>query len=1010
MSAVRRVNFSVVEASSEDPEYPVHELLVHSSATRGWQSMRFCNYPQELGLKFDHPVRIKQLQFLSHQSKITSKIELFTAFPDNYETAHYRNLQFTRLGYLSLDSNERSAFQARELKSVYVDVDAVFLKVLLHRNHLNRFNLTNQVGLVALSVQGYELPPISPPRGLSPVGSPRRTHQASNGAALMPPTVGVASGAVWANTQSPSPERASPASAASSRGQIAQQQMLAAQAPPTATVGATASARALLDDLQFDTVTNEQLRGLQVAKRMAVDREDYTEAARCKEAIDRLRAVGHAISQLESRKRLAVAEERFSQAANFKLEIDRLRASITNPREFAAVSASLGVPEPQGGTTSRGRSPRERVQERETGGHSQRNTDAGRDESQRGDESVGKVSAGGRPVSPEKGLPESEGLGGMGAGGGGEEEGSPGGEREEEPQNRAARGPGEGGQIPRTPQRPRAVPPPNPAPSSPSPSSVPGGDRERERGGPTGGGGGGGLPSNSKHPLAGVPKIEELPPPEPLEKLTEGNKDAEAVAAVLGDYLTRCLYSKNWQLREAAILKLDLEVTSGKLTKSHNESDPLTLLHCLCQVLKRCLPDRIAQVVLVSAQLVQSISVHMLGGVGGGGGLGVSGIGGSALRRVEVQSALDPVLPLLVDRLGDGHGRIRDAAATAIITLAKSPLVGGGFLGQQLLQNPKKKSAPSKVIVARLQVLQALTLQQQCLQPLRRDGIPVDALLQQTMEWFQSPHSDIRLACVSLVGAVFHLMGAAPVEPFLDRLRPAQKGMFLEEFERRAAESEKQERREGRAPPRIEGIEEGNEEEGRWGETGGDSDGHPGGMSPLGPYSKGSASAKYSAGRSREDLGSTSNKTGDGDRQARLAGASDETLDLEDDGMTCRFCLLEDEEFGKAKLEIHWWLECPMLFSCHACEQVIEFWDLMEHREAECGNTTAFEKCDRCQLLFEEGEMNRHKAEGPCRPPEVFKENGFPSRCHLCGIDLVPSVEGYLKHYTKDICPRNPRN
>jgi len=41
-------------------------------------------------------------------------------------------ISYKRLGYLSLDPNERSGFQARELKSVYVDSLAVILKLIFH--------------------------------------------------------------------------------------------------------------------------------------------------------------------------------------------------------------------------------------------------------------------------------------------------------------------------------------------------------------------------------------------------------------------------------------------------------------------------------------------------------------------------------------------------------------------------------------------------------------------------------------------------------------------------------------------------------------------------------------------------------------------------------------------------------------------------------------------------------------------------------------------------------------
>lgn len=53
-----------------------------------------------------------------------------------------------RLGYLSLDPNERSNHQARELKSVHVDTPAHVIKFVLHKCHPNKLNIYNQVRAV----------------------------------------------------------------------------------------------------------------------------------------------------------------------------------------------------------------------------------------------------------------------------------------------------------------------------------------------------------------------------------------------------------------------------------------------------------------------------------------------------------------------------------------------------------------------------------------------------------------------------------------------------------------------------------------------------------------------------------------------------------------------------------------------------------------------------------------------------------------------------------------------
>ena len=144
---IKHLVFKILRFLGEDPEFSVTELLDNSPQSRGWQSSKFCEYPQEIIIQFTNIVRLKQIQFLSHQSKISTKIELFTYVPTGNQALSTQiplnQIKFTKLGYLSLDSNERSQFQARELKSVYVDSVTLLLKLVFHRCHVNKFNLHN---------------------------------------------------------------------------------------------------------------------------------------------------------------------------------------------------------------------------------------------------------------------------------------------------------------------------------------------------------------------------------------------------------------------------------------------------------------------------------------------------------------------------------------------------------------------------------------------------------------------------------------------------------------------------------------------------------------------------------------------------------------------------------------------------------------------------------------------------------------------------------------------------
>jgi len=61
--------------------------------------------------------------------------------------------------------------------------------------------------------------------------------------------------------------------------------------------------------------------------------------------------------------------------------------------------------------------------------------------------------------------------------------------------------------------------------------------------------------------VSGVTNYEELPTPEPLGKVagTESG-ELQAMINLFGDYLVRCIYSKTWTLRDAALVKVWMSV------------------------------------------------------------------------------------------------------------------------------------------------------------------------------------------------------------------------------------------------------------------------------------------------------------------------------------------------------------------------------------------------------------------------------------------------------------------
>ena len=262
------VRFQVVHCSSEDSEYPATELNQHSPSTRGWQSSRLCEYPQELGFSLGtNETQVTQIQVLSHQSKIPTKIEIFIGKGRDYYTA-----TFKRLGFLSLDSNERSSYQARELKTVYVDYIGNFIKLVVHRCYVNQYNSFLQVAIVAVNFLGVE--------------------DGNN---------------VSGNKNSP-------------RGQLTKASKVSGQSSNTLSD--------LSVDLNLDQGTITKLKLLSEAKAKAVSEEDYQTAKQIKIVEGELKELGARLAQLDIAKKQAVADEDYDRAASLKTETDSLRHEI----------------------------------------------------------------------------------------------------------------------------------------------------------------------------------------------------------------------------------------------------------------------------------------------------------------------------------------------------------------------------------------------------------------------------------------------------------------------------------------------------------------------------------------------------------------------------------------------------------------------------------------------------------------------------------------------------------
>ena len=144
--------------TSQDPFYPLNNLLTKNNIY-GWQSSRFCSYPQEIIIEFHSYVNIKQINILFHEKKIPTLIEFVNCIPKKLNQNSNNNIYYTNksIGYIRLSSNAETNYKSRELRKIHVNIFTRRIKLIIHKNYSNAFNIFGQVGIIYMNFLGHIL-------------------------------------------------------------------------------------------------------------------------------------------------------------------------------------------------------------------------------------------------------------------------------------------------------------------------------------------------------------------------------------------------------------------------------------------------------------------------------------------------------------------------------------------------------------------------------------------------------------------------------------------------------------------------------------------------------------------------------------------------------------------------------------------------------------------------------------------------------------------------------------
>jgi centrosomal protein CEP104 len=281
------------------------------------------------------------------------------------------------------------------------------------------------------------------------------------------------------------------------------------------------------------------------------------------------------------------------------------------------------------------------------------------------------------------------------------------------------------------------------------------------------------------------------------------------------------------------------------------------------------------------------------------------------LARNTMLPLMEPVIGQLIEKLADGNARLREGARKGLDLLAASPQIGPGpichFLTKPL---PPKQKTNWRPIASRLEILTGLVTSYGLGQS---SGLSPDTVLNfpKSTQAFSHSNGEVRDAAKDLVVAVQRIIGTPPLEPTLSLLRKKQLEEYKAAFENKPVSGDTKSTKDQKESP------------------------------STSPMKRTDMSHQHAARNPAGKVNTSAAKVTD---QAQgFVGTSSEGGS---DFTVCMFCGTQNKSWSENDLDLHYWMECPLLISCPSCTQIVEIAGLPEHLLDECEHKSSYLPCE----------------------------------------------------------------
>ncbi|XP_012160566.1 centrosomal protein of 104 kDa isoform X2 [Ceratitis capitata] len=1035
----KKIPFSVVFASDEDPAFPASELNTHGPTVHGWRSAAGSTItPHDIVLRFHKPAKICRIQILAHQFLIPEKVELWLHYSPKGIPSTPSSQCFDFLGFVALSDNAATNYKSRELQSVSVTPRrGTHLKLRLSTAHHNNYNPDGQIALIAVNVLGEEL------EKNAVVVAADSTAQVEGSASSNGNT----------NSNAPTTNEINNTDLASANGATAEPALVS-----------------ICDDLLFSMYVEESIaeiiREMEEKKLQAVGVERFEYARKLKLCMTALRAAGERLGRYALAKRQAVQQEDFTTAKLRKEQIEMYKTLVLKhllvtelleangfnaSNDMASeVYASKPILPPAPSLQD--------VAQALAEAHYQTSTMSPKSVQDDRSSTDGCSLSGGAALSaPNVSVAQTNtnDSGSLQA-------------------NSTLRKSHD--DIPISPKLSKGR---SPSRHSSPMSSRQGSLRRRNKSAPRN--------SYEDYEERAVPALRqecqgtallEADPNRGRSRLNDRERRQAALPIlVFGNDMVEQFYSRQFQDREDGLISLrnflkgvDTEQTNPNANSncnsgSENTAGPNKVARSAALLLHRAVRDAVYS---VFSQATETVRVLFLEYVPG------------RVSQSEVARCVDRLLPELLAKSGDPSARIHTLAQHTILSIAACPEVIEQHLVAPALSRSVSSGTHPRLALSRMQMLEQLVLSQG-IGTDKHSGLTCRALSECGCSGIHHPAEPVRKVAERILLLVYKVnprlvRKQLPPDDDVTRRNLLYRQLFAEfdklDLERKkdmleANKYSSHNNRDPISPPPHRGRNELEHLQQATGSGGGSSYGGGAGSgsdsrsSPYGyMYSTKSPDPQsspmrrsetrilksksghalggtngYASGSSGGGNGVGSTVSGSGgsvvatfsncngkqqyneqlkrsmisasnSRKGSNSNSNSESLEEPPDLIHCPFCNWCCSSSDQTQLDRHYWKSCPFLTKCPQCSQVLEVAALNYHLTKECEAKDSYVMCERCTESVHKQLYDLHQMEDYCRELKTGA-----ARCPLCHDDVhLPLDGGWKLHLLSSIgCPGNTR-